>query len=66
MTKDELIAKQQIEIEELRQKISEHKKIFKNIRGIIYGIGGPLNDNKLGYTRPQMKIFWDIMKGISL
>ena len=60
MTKDELIANQQIEIEEQRELLSEYKLGYSNIYGIIFCIGGPLNDNKLMYSHKQLGTFSQI------
>jgi hypothetical protein len=57
MTKDELIAKQQIEIEELNEENQSFRKARGRALGHIYCIGGPLNDNKLGYSKAQMVTF---------
>ena len=60
MTKDELIAKQQLEIEELKEENAglraDHEKIYYR----LYNIGGPLNDNVLNYSKKQLKTFFDI------
>jgi len=60
MTPVELIAKQQIEIEELKIEVAEYVESHKNIHMIIYCIGGPLNDNKLMYSHKQMSPFFEI------
>jgi len=54
----ELIAKQQLQIEDLIRLLEEARANIREIHGSIVGIGGPLNDNKLGYTKEQLKIFW--------
>lgn len=53
MTKDELIAKQALIIEELSQRLTDIKRANIDIYYILYSIGGPLNDNKLKYTKEQ-------------
>lgn len=60
MTKDELIGKQQLEIEELKEKLSHAKENLRNIRRILICVGGPLNDNFHQYTKKQLKPFFDI------
>ncbi len=35
---------------------------MRKINLIIYGIGGPLNDNNLAYTNEQLQPFWRIAK----
>ena len=57
MTEHELIAKQQLQIEEMRKTLKECANAFRTIRSVIYCIGGPLNDNKRGYSHEQMKDF---------
>lgn len=60
MTKDELITKQQLELEEQRELLSQYKLGYSNIYGIIFCIGGPLNDNKLMYSHKQLSTFSEI------
>jgi hypothetical protein len=36
------------------------KERARKARLHIYCIGGPLNDNKLGYSKQQMVTFWRI------
>lgn len=57
MTEAELIARQAKQLEELRDEVAELKERARRARSHIYCIGGPLNDNKLGYSRPQMVTF---------
>lgn len=57
MTEAELIARQAKQIEELRDEVADLKKRADRARSLIYCIGGPLNDNKLGYSKPQMVTF---------
>ena len=57
MTKDELIAKQQIEIEELQRSNAELIEDRERVHRILYCIGGPLNDNKLQYSKEQLMTF---------
>lgn len=57
MTEAELIAKQQLQIEAMRELLSQCVDSFARIHGVIYSIGGPLNDNKLQYTTAQMRDF---------
>ena len=42
MTKDELIAKQQLQIEEYKQMLEENSEIIKSLTGKFYNIGEPL------------------------
>lgn len=57
MTEAELIARQAKQLEELRDEVADLKERTRRARLHIYCIGGPLNDNKLGYTREQMVTF---------
>ncbi len=57
MTEDELIARQAKQLEELRDEAADLKQRAQRARSLIYCIGGPLNDNKLGYSKPQMLTF---------
>lgn len=57
MTDAELIARQARKIEELKDELADLKERARRARLHIYCIGGPLNDNKLGYTREQMVTF---------
>jgi hypothetical protein len=54
MTDDELIAKQTRQIANLEEQVRDYRDSAKRVVSLIYGIGGPLNDNKLGYTKDQM------------
>lgn len=55
-----LIAYQQLQIESLKARCLLHEDDKRQIHSSIYCIGGPLNDNKLKYSREQMTIFWRI------
>ena len=55
----ELIAKQQLQIEDLKLMLGHARTNMREIHSSIICVGGPLNDNCLGYTRPQLKLFWD-------
>ena len=57
MTEAELIARQAKQLEELRDEVADLKERARRARMHIYCIGGPLIDNKLGYTRAQMVTF---------
>ena len=48
------------EVYELKKKVKEMQDDFSFILTKIYCIGGPLNDNVLGYTNKQLKPFSDI------
>ena len=55
MTKDELIAKQQLEIEEYKQMLKENTKLKRDLVMMFYAIGQPLNDNILQFNKEQHK-----------
>lgn len=57
MTDDELIAKQARRIEELSVEISYYQMARHFTYLEIYGVGGPLNGNSLGYTDDQLLVF---------
>lgn len=60
MTEAKLIALQAKQIEELRDEVADLRGRVKRARMHIYCIGGPLNDNRLGYSRSQMVTFAQI------
>jgi hypothetical protein len=55
MTKDELITKQQLEIEEYKQKLIENTELKKDLEMRFYAIGQPLNDNCLRFNKEQLQ-----------
>jgi hypothetical protein len=57
MTDIEFIGRQALQIEELREELRDMQCRIQKARSHIYCIGGPLNDNKLGYSKPQMVTF---------
>ena len=57
MTKDELISHQAMKIAELEADKLDADSRLNQIHSMIYCIGGPLNDNKKGYTKEQMADF---------
>lgn len=56
MTKDELIVKQQLEIEGLKDQIKEYDTSMNYIHGELYNVGAPLNDNCDGFNFQQRKV----------
>lgn len=62
ITEAELIARQAMQLEELRDEVADLRERISAARSHIYCIGGPLNDNKLGYSMPQMATFFRIAK----
>ena len=55
MTKDELIAKQQLQIEDYKQMLEENTELKKDLTMMFYAIGQPLNDNVLQFNKEQHK-----------
>jgi len=55
MTKEELITKQQLEIEQYQIAIEENKKLLKKIKLNFVAMGMPLNDNLLQFDKKQIK-----------
>jgi len=62
MTKDELITKQQLEIEHYKAQSDANAKIKSDILGKAYNIGQPLNDNILQFNSKQQKWVWDVVQ----
>jgi hypothetical protein len=60
----ELIAQQARRIADLQERLMDFEEAADTIRNVVYCIGGPLNDNKLGYTREQMINFDRIVKAL--
>lgn len=60
MSDDQMIAAQARRISALEAALSVCAYAASSIRLEIFGIGGPLNDNKLGYSREQWAPFWRI------
>jgi len=60
MTKDELIAKQQLAIEELSEREILYQSAIDSAIMVMICIGGPLNDNVLGFTKEQIMVFHKI------
>jgi hypothetical protein len=62
MTKDELIAKQAMELVEYENLVNDLRDSINGARLEIICIGGPLNDNKLQYSKPQLITFSRILE----
>ena len=60
MNKNKLIAQQALKIAELEEYMKHYEEMTMEIHKIIFCIGGPLNDNILGYTHKQMVPFSQI------
>jgi len=63
---EKLIAKQQLEVESLKEKIKITDDCRKKIFSVLYSTGGPLNDNILGYSKEQMEPFMEISEILNL
>ena len=61
----EFIGIQAMKIANLENVITAMEEDRKAIRMIIYGCGGPLNDNVRGYTRDQMVPFAQIAEHVA-
>lgn len=55
MTKDELITKQQLQIEEYKKMLEENTELKRDLEMKFYAIGQPLNDNVLQFNKEQQK-----------
>lgn len=64
MDRDQLIAKQQLEIENLKGRVYEMNNVLRDIKLTLVCIGGPLNDNKLMYSKEQRKPLHEINRMI--
>ena len=54
MTQEELITKQQLQIEVMKQILESNVKIIRELKNRFYGIGQPLNDNNLQFNPNQL------------
>ena len=57
LTEAELIARQAKQIEELRDELTWLWQGVHEARAHMICIGGPLNDNYLGFTKEQRAVF---------
>lgn len=60
MTNDEVIARQAKEIMELNDLVTDLKERIEAAAMVIFCIGGPLSDNKLGCSPEQLRTIRDI------
>jgi hypothetical protein len=58
MTDDQIIAQQARTIIKLQTELNDKRQSLRNIGNVLYGIGQPLNDNKLKYTKEQLHNFF--------
>lgn len=62
---NELVIKQQLEIESLKETLKEVNKTIKDIYSSLYCIGGPLNDNCIKLNNKQIHyLYRDVGKPI--
>ena len=66
MTNEELIAKLAKENCELKQYLVDIYDYADDIHGILYCVGGGLNDNFKGYTKDQMFDLFRIAESANL
>lgn len=62
MTKEELITKQQLEIEEYKIAAKENNETIKELKGQFIGIGQPLNDNVLRFNGYQLQWCYRVLE----
>jgi len=60
MTYEQLTAEQALEIANLKERLDCLEQDRQRVRDILFCIGGPLNDNRLGFTAAQLQPFWKI------
>ena len=66
-TKDsQVIADQARQIFVFESLLDQYLKNVRKVNNMLYCIGGPLNDNKLGYTKEQMQIFFHIQETLEM
>ena len=61
MTREELISKQQLEIEHLKIRLEWAREDMREIVMILVCRGGPINDNFLQYTHDQRAPLHEIL-----
>ena len=61
MTKNELIVKQQLELEKYKEMLEVNKKLKSKLIGQFYGCGQPLNGNVLQMNKAQMKWCFEVV-----
>jgi hypothetical protein len=66
VTEAQLIASQALEIARYKQAHEDLLLRFGAVHDILYCIGGPLNDNKHGFTKEQRAVFHQIAEQVDL
>ena len=61
MTSEELIGKQQLEIEKYKKAFEENRELIKDITCKFVCIGQPLNDNLLQFNKEQIKWCFEVL-----
>jgi hypothetical protein len=62
MTKDGLIARQQLKLEYHTDQNKVHAELKRLLIGKFYNIGQPLNDNILQFNPKQQRWAWDVVQ----
>ena len=65
-TRDKVIVKQQLLIYELEDVIAIYNKRRKSVTRELYSYGGPMNGNKLAFTKKQLKMLGRISEYLNL
>jgi len=60
LTDTEVICRQGMKIESLEERLLLLERAIEDAKMYIYCIGGPLNDNKLNYSKNQLTTFANI------
>lgn len=60
MTPEELISKQQLEIEKYKKAFEENKELINDITCKFVCVGQPLNDNLLQFNKEQIKWCFEV------
>jgi len=60
MNYEQLTAEQALQIANLKEKVDILEQDRQRVRNVLFCIGGPLNDNRLGFTSAQLQPFWQI------
>lgn len=66
MNYEQLTAQQALKIAEQEEKIKDLAVRLRDINITLICIGGPLNDNKLQYSKEQLVTFWRIHEECSI
>ena len=48
----------------MKKQLRERDLVINHVHGLLIRVGGPLNDNVDQYTRPQLRVFFNIMEHI--